>query len=91
MSKNELMAKVQELKEWEALQKEMEEIMENLKDEIKAEMDAQDTELMHVGIFTIRYQTITSNRIDTKAIKLELPELAARYTKPSVSRRFQVA
>ena len=91
MSRNELLAKVQELKEWEALQKEMEEIMSQLKDDIKKELEAQDTELLKVGIFTVRYQTITSNRFDTKEFKKKYGELYDMYKKPSISRRFTVA
>ncbi len=34
------------------------------------------------------WKSVTSNRIDTKALRAELPEVAARYTKASESRRF---
>ena len=44
-------------------------------------MTARDTEEMIVDIFKVRYTTVTSSRIDTTAIKKELPEIAERYTK----------
>ena len=43
-----------------------------------------------VGGWKLTWKPVTSNRIDSKALKAEQPEIAAKYTKPSVSRRFEV-
>jgi predicted phage-related endonuclease len=34
------------------------------------------------------YKAVTSDRIDTKALKAELPDIAKRYTKSSETMRF---
>jgi len=39
----------------------------------------------------VRYKTVKSSRIDTTALKKAMPELAARFTKETESRRFSVA
>ena len=43
-----------------------------------------------IGGWKLTWKPVTSNRIDSKALKAEQPEIAAKYTKPSVSRRFEV-
>ena len=37
------------------------------------------------------YKTVTSSRVDTTALKKDLPEIAARYTKTTTARRFTFA
>lgn len=91
MSTNELTSKVKELKELKTMADELAAEIEAIENELKAEMTARDTEEMIVDIFKIRYTTVTSSRIDTTAIKKELPEIAERYTKKTTSRRFSVA
>ena len=34
------------------------------------------------------YKAVTSSRVDTTTLKKELPEVAARYTKTTTTRRF---
>lgn len=91
MSTNELTSKVRELKELKTMAEELAAEIEAIESELKAEMTARDTEEMIVDIFKVRYTTVTSSRIDTTAIKKELPEIAERYTKKTTSRRFSVA
>lgn len=91
MSTNELTSKVKELKELKTMADELAAEIEAIENELKAEMTARDTEEMIVDIFKVRYTTVTSSRIDTTAIKKELPEIAERYTKKTTSRRFSVA
>ena len=57
---------------------------------LKAEMDARGVEVYVGGDFKISYKTIVSNRVDTTALKRELPDIAARYSKQSTSKRFTV-
>lgn len=64
---------------------------ETLKAQITAHMDAENTDTLQADIFTIRWTPYTATRIDTAAIKSELPDIAARYTKTVETRRFQVA
>ena len=53
---------------------------------IKNEMS--DAETITAGPFRIDYKPVTSARIDTTALKRELPEIAARYTKTTTVKRF---
>lgn len=91
MSTNELTKKVRELKELQSLIEQAEAEAEQLKDEIKATMDAQGVEEMTVDVFKIRWKTVKSSRIDTTALKKALPELAQQFTKTTETRRFSVA
>lgn len=40
--------------------------------------------------YKVTYKAITSNRIDSKKLKAEMPEIYEKYTKPSVSRRLTI-
>lgn len=91
MSMNEMSEKIRELKELEALIKQATAEADAIKDSIKAEMAAKGTEVLNVDIYTVRYQTITSNRFDTKAFQKTHGELYDQYVKPTVSTRFTVA
>ena len=71
--------------------KQLEEEAEAVKQELISELTAQGTEKLTADIFTVKYITVESERVDTTAIKKELPEVAARYTKKSVAKRFSVA
>ena len=43
------------------------------------------------GEYKITWKAVTSSRLDTVALKQALPEIAARFTKESTTRRFIVA
>lgn len=91
MSKVELASKVRELKELKIMADELAAEITAIEDAIKAEMTAQDLTEMTVDVFKVRWTFVTSNRVDTTALKKELPDVAARYTKTTESRRFSMA
>ena len=91
MSMNELNAKVIELKELKVMQDELAAEITAIEDEIKAHMAAANQEEMTVGLFKVRWTTVTSSRLDNKALKAALPDVYARYSTESVTRRFSVA
>ena len=66
--------------------------LETKKKEIENQIKAQmgENEIGHVGSRTVKWSNVTSNRIDTKTLKAEKPEIYQQYTKPSVSRRFAI-
>ena len=84
----ELEAKAQELQELKRMREELDAEIEAVQDAIKTIMGA--TEEMTVGAFRITWKNITTNRIDTAAMKKALPEVVAQYTKTSTVRRFTV-
>lgn len=91
MSKAELIAKIEELNQWEALMEEAKNEVEALRDAIKAEMLQQDTEEMIIGTYIVRWTSVLSNRFDTTAFKKVMPDVYKAYTKQVSSRRFTIA
>ena len=78
-------------REWRELKRMTEEIaaeMDAIADKIKNEMG--DRETMTAGEYKINYKTVVSSRLDSTALKKELPDIAARFTKMSEYRRFQI-
>ena len=91
MSKNEIVSKIEQLKEWEAILEEAQSEVEALRDSIKAEMLTQNTEEMQAGAYIIRWTSVLSNRFDTTAFKKEYGDLYKQYTKQVSSKRFSIA
>ena len=91
MSTNGLVMKVEQLKELEELLEEVKAEAESVRDEIKQEMMAQDTEELEVGQYIIRWTSVLTNRFDTTAFKKVLPDVYKAYTKQITSRRFSIA
>ena len=89
MSTNELESKVRELRQLQALIAEAEAETETIRDAIKAFMG--DSETVQAGEYRITWKHVTSTRMDTAAIKAALPEVAARFTRTTTTRRFCVA
>ena len=58
----EIISKIEELKELEALIREAEAEAEKIKDKLKAEMTEQNTEEMTVGRYVVRWKDVTSER-----------------------------
>lgn len=66
-------------------------IIDGLKDEIKLYMINNNLDTISGEEHKATYKTVTSNRIDTSALKKELPDIATRYTKTTESKRFTFA
>ena len=62
---------------------------EAIKDAIKLHMG--DAEELRAGEYKVRWTRCTTTRVDTTALKAAAPELVARFTKTTVTRRFTVA
>ena len=91
MSRNELVAKIEALNEWENLIEEAKAEAEAIRDSIKAEMLERDTEELEAGAYIIRWTSVLSNRFDSTAFKRVCPELYKAYTKQTASRRFTIS
>lgn len=89
MSTNEIKAKAAELKELKAMQEELAAEITAIEEEIKAAMGGQ--EQITAGPFKITWRPVTSSRLDSAALKKALPDIAARFTKTTTTRRFTVA
>ena len=91
MTTEEIIAKVQELEEWEAIAAEANAQVDSLKDELKRELDSRGVEELEAGTHIIRWTSILSNRFDSTAFKKEHGEMYKLYTKQISSRRFTVS
>jgi len=85
---NEIIIKVQELMELRRMSEELQEEIDALQEAVKDFMGSDET--MIAGAFKVSYKSVTSSRLDSSALKRELPDVAARYTKQSTTRRFTV-
>lgn len=91
MSKIEMYYLIEALKEWEKVMEEAKAEADAIRDQIKAELIAQETEEMEVGNYIVRYTSVLSNRFDTTAFKREHNDLYKQFTKQTASRRFSIA
>ena len=73
------------------MQEEAAAMVESLKDQLKERMTAAGVESLAGSEHKATYKTVTSSRVDTAAIKRDMPEVAARYTKMTTTRRFTFA
>lgn len=89
MSNIELTAKIHELRELEALIAEAQAEAEAIKDTLKAHMG--DREEVRAGEYRMTWKSVTSSRLDSKALKAALPDVAQAFTKQTTTRRFVVA
>ena len=89
MSTNELEMKIRELRQLQQLIEEAQAEAEGIKDAIKAHMGA--SEELRAGEYTVTWKPVTASRLDAVALRAALPEVAARFTRTSMTRRFTVA
>lgn len=89
MSEKDLIETVRQMRELQRMAEEAQAEAEKLRDRIKAFMGSREE--LTAGDYRISWKTVTSARIDTAALKKELPDVAALFTRETVSRRFAVA
>ena len=82
---------MKELAEYIRMQEEAAAMVESLKDQIKERMTAAGVESLAGSEHKATYKAVTSSRVDTTALKKELPEIATRYTKTTTARRLTFA
>ena len=54
-------------------------------------MTAEETDTITAGAFKVTWKAVTSTRIDTAALRKDLPEIWQEYGKTSTTKRFSVA
>lgn len=77
---------LKELEGYKTKIKEMQEKADLIENQIKGEM--KENEKAYTSDFYISWKNITSKRLDTKALKKDMPDIAEKYMKESISRRF---
>lgn len=91
MSSMELVQHIEKLQEWENLIKAARAEAEQLRDLIKQEMLLRDTEELQVGMYTVRWTSVLTQRFDSTAFKKALPDMYKSFIKQSASRRFTIS
>ena len=82
---------MRELAQYTRLQEETAAIIDGLKDELKSIMQERNTDTLTGTEHKASYKAVVSSRIDTTALKKDAPEIAAKYTRTTESRRFTFA
>ena len=85
---NDIIAKVQELMELRRMSEELQAEIDTLQEAVKDFMGSEES--MIAGALKVSYKSVTSSRLDTAALKRDLPNVAALYTKQTTTRRFTV-
>lgn len=79
---------MKELAEYIRMGEQIAATVDGLKDQLKQIMQEQNTDTLTGTEHKAAYKAITSSRIDTTALKRELTEVAAQYTRAKETRRF---
>ena len=88
MSNPTLESTIHEILDLKRMREELDAAITSLEDSIKAAMG--DEEHLTAGAYKVSWKTFTSSRVDTTALKKELPDIAAHYTKQTTARRFAI-
>lgn len=62
-----------------------------IKAEIKADMEADSLDEIDTGKYKVRYKLVESMRLDSKALKKDLPDVYSLYSRVTACKRFTVA
>jgi predicted phage-related endonuclease len=83
-----LNALMREIAEYFRMAEEIGATLDSLKDSLKKYMDENGLDSIAGNEHKASYKAVTSSRIDTTALKRDMPEIAAKYTKTTETRRF---
>ena len=88
MGMDSLNALMREIAEYTRMAEEIGATLDSLKDTLKKYMEENGLDSIAGNEHKASYKAVTSSRIDTTALKRDMPEIAARYTKTTETRRF---
>lgn len=88
MAMENLNALMREIAEYTRMAEEIGATLDSLKDTLKKHMEESGLDSIAGSEHKASYKAVTSSRIDTTALKRDLPEIAAKYTKTTETRRF---
>ena len=91
MTKKDLAAKVAEYKEYKALLKEAQDVIERLEKELKKELERKGVSELEVGDSVVRNTEFVQKRFDSKGFKAAEPVLYESFVKEIKGHRFSVA
>lgn len=91
MSKNEMVAMIEAMNNYDELAAKVKAKADALREQLKEEMIRQNVEELIAGAYILRYTPIISNRFDSTTFKRLYADLYKDFTKPVSSRRFSVS
>ena len=90
MTLQEIENKIKEYKELQRMAEELNAEMDKIKDELKAEFEKEHTDTITTNCYKVTYKTVTTKRVDTTALKKNMPDVAERFTKATTAKRFTI-
>lgn len=84
-------ATMAELAQYIRMQEEAAAMVEALKAQLKTYMQAAGVDTLAGAEHKAAYKAVTSSRLDTTALKRDLPDVARKYTRATETRRFTFA
>lgn len=90
MSINEIDSRVKELRELRRMADELAAEIESIQDSLKEQMQARGLDTLSGADWKITWKPVMSSRLDSTALKKELPDIAARFMRQTTTRRFCV-
>ena len=88
IAQNNLDSLMREIAEYTRMAEEVAATLDSLKDILKKHMEENGLDSIAGSEHKASYKAVTSSRIDTTALKRDMPEIAAKYTKTTKTRRF---
>jgi predicted phage-related endonuclease len=88
ITQNNLDSLMREIAEYTRMAEEVAATLDSLKDILKEHMEENGLDSIAGSEHKASYKAVTSSRIDTTALKRDMPEIAAKYTKTTNTRRF---
>lgn len=88
IAQNNLDSLMREIAEYTRMAEEVAAMLDSLKDILKKHMEENGLDSIAGSEHKASYKAVTSSRIDTTALKRDIPEIAAKYTKTTNTRRF---
>lgn len=88
IAQNNLDSLMREIAEYTRKAEEIAATLDSLKDTLKKHMEENGLDSIAGSEHKASYKAVTSSRIDTTALKRDMPEIAAKYTKTTNTRRF---
>ena len=91
MSSTELRSLVEQYREAQQLIEAAQAELETIRAQVMTEMDCRGVAQLDAGTHRVRLQEVTTSRLDSKAMRATVPDLAARFLRHTTTRRFTVA
>lgn len=88
IAQNNLDSLMREIAEYTRMAEEVAATLDSLKDILKKHMEENGLDSIAGSEHKASYKVVISSRIDTTALKRDMPEIAAKYTKTTNTRRF---